>query len=130
VYRIKSEGHIEMGFGINIKHLRETYNLTQNDIAAMAGVTDKAVWAWENTSKMPKMATVEKIANHFGLKKSNLIEDDGLKRLDSFSDDENEIMVLNNDDAEIIQRIKKLSPIGQKMIMDMIRNIEMMEKRK
>jgi transcriptional regulator with XRE-family HTH domain len=119
-----------MGFGINIKHLRDTYKLTQNDIAAIAGVTDKAVWAWENTSKMPKMATIEKIAEHFGLKKSNLIEDDGLKRLDSFSDNENEITILNNNDVDTIQRIKKLSPIGQKMIMDMIRNIEMMEKRK
>lgn len=34
--------------GNNIKKLRETYKLTQADLGKIAGVSDKAVWTWEN----------------------------------------------------------------------------------
>jgi transcriptional regulator with XRE-family HTH domain len=62
----------------NIKKLREIHNLSQKELANIAGVTDKAVSTWELGIKEPRMGAIEKIANHFGLQKSNIIEDNGL----------------------------------------------------
>lgn len=67
-----------MSIGKNIKQLRLQYDLSQKDLAKIAGVSDKAVSSWENELKEPRMGTIQKIADHFGLQKSNLIEDSGL----------------------------------------------------
>lgn len=67
-----------MSISENIKKIRSRYNLSQKDLASIAGVSDKAVSTWENGVKEPRMGTIQKIADHFGLQKSNIIEDDGL----------------------------------------------------
>jgi len=71
-----------MGIEENIKKLREKYGLTQEELAKIAGVTNKAVSTWETGAKEPRMGAIERIANHFGIKKSNLIEDGGMDELD------------------------------------------------
>lgn len=68
-----------MSIGKNIKELRTKYGLSQKDLAIIAGVSDKAVSTWENGSKDPRMGTIQKIADHFGLQKSNIIEENGLQ---------------------------------------------------
>jgi XRE family transcriptional regulator len=72
-------GVIRMPIGENIKRLRIMHGLSQKELAQIAGVSDKAVSTWENGTKEPRMGAVQKIADHFGLKKSNLIEDNGLE---------------------------------------------------
>lgn len=62
----------------NIKMLRKRYGLTQQELAEIAGVTNKAVWAWENGLSEPRMGAIERIATHFNLKKSNIIEEGGM----------------------------------------------------
>ena len=64
-----------MSIGKNIKKLREIHNLSQKDLAEIAGVTDKAVSTWENGIKDPRMGSIQKIADHFGILKSDIIED-------------------------------------------------------
>ena len=63
-----------MSIGNNIKALRKEYKLSQKELAVIAGVTDKAVSAWETGKKDPRMGVIEKIANHFGIQKSAIIE--------------------------------------------------------
>ena len=67
-----------MAISENIKLLREKYRLSQKDLALIAGVSDKAVSTWERGLKEPRMGAIQKIADHFGIKKSNLIEDGGI----------------------------------------------------
>lgn len=67
-----------MGTAENIKKLRARYGLTQEDLASIAGVTNRAVSSWEQGLKEPRMGAIEKIAGRFNLKKSNLIEDGGM----------------------------------------------------
>lgn len=67
-----------MGFSTNIKLLRDRFSLHQEDIAKIAGVTNKAVSTWESGKRQPKMGIVQLLANHFNLSVSNLIEDDGM----------------------------------------------------
>lgn len=71
-----------MSISKNIKLLRKRYRLSQKDLALIAGVSDKAVSTWELGLKEPRMGAIQKIADHFGIKKSNLIEDGGMENLD------------------------------------------------
>jgi transcriptional regulator with XRE-family HTH domain len=72
-----------VGISENIKILRDRYHLTQDELAEIAGVTNKAVSTWETGAKEPRMGPIERIARHFGIKKSNLIEDDGMNMIDA-----------------------------------------------
>lgn len=67
-----------MGISENLKILRDRFGLTQQELAEIAGVTNRAVSAWETGQKEPRMGAVEKIAKRFNIKKSNLIEDGGM----------------------------------------------------
>ena len=69
------------GTGRNIKRLRESRNLTQADIAKIAGVTDKAVSTWENGLKEPRMGAIEKIASYFGVKLTDIIGDEDITKV-------------------------------------------------
>ena len=68
-----------MGISENIKLLREQYGLSQKELGQIAGVSDKAVSTWEQGINEPRMGAIQKIADHFGIQKSNIIEDNGLQ---------------------------------------------------
>lgn len=63
----------------NIKQLRERYGITQKELAEIAGVTDKAVSTWEIGINEPRMGAIQKIADHFCIKKSDIIEENGMQ---------------------------------------------------
>lgn len=65
----------------NIKNLRRAFDMSQKDLGVIAGVTDKAVWAWEQGNREPRMGALQRLADHFGIKKSDLIDGDVLKAL-------------------------------------------------
>lgn len=63
-----------MNFAESIKNLRAMYNITQQELAKIAGVSDKAVSKWEMGRNAPRMGVIEKLADHFGLEKSDIID--------------------------------------------------------
>ena len=67
-----------MGVSENIKILRERYNLSQKELGQIAGVSDKAVSTWEQGLKEPRMGAIQKLADYFCIRKSDIIEDGGL----------------------------------------------------
>jgi transcriptional regulator with XRE-family HTH domain len=71
----------EFGIAENLKILRKRFGLTQQELAEIAGVTNKAVSAWETGAKEPRMGAIERISRHFNIKKSNLIEIGGMELL-------------------------------------------------
>lgn len=98
----------------NIKKLRERYGITQKELADIAGVTDKAVSTWELGIKEPRMGAIQKIVDHYGLKKSNIIEDNGMEGLASPTDEPSpEVM-------EILKRIERLSPSNLAKLSELI----------
>lgn len=64
-----------MSIGNNIRRLRESHQLTQKELGAIAGVSDKAVSTWEKGIKEPRMGAIQKLAEHFGIPKSALLDD-------------------------------------------------------
>ena len=67
-----------MGIAENIIKIRERYGLTQAELGSIAGVTDRAVSSWEKGIAEPRMGAIQRIADHFGITKSSIIEDEEL----------------------------------------------------
>lgn len=106
-----------MSISKNIKLLREKYRLSQKELAAIAGVSDKAVSTWERGLKEPRMGAIQKIADHFGIKKSNLIEDDGIQSITLASKASIEF---TQDEVEIIKKYRRLTPEGKKTVLTIL----------
>lgn len=122
-----------MGIKENIRLLREKYNLSQKDLALIAGVSDKAVSTWENGSKEPRMGAIQRIADHFGLKKSNIIEDDGLLGIPSYyTNPETAALaqeIHDNPDLRILMDASRdLSPEDVKFVAEMVQRMKKKER--
>lgn len=63
-----------MSIGKTIKTLRINYGLTQKELADIASVSNKTVSAWEQDRVVPRMGTIQKIADYFRILKSDIIE--------------------------------------------------------
>lgn len=75
-----------MSIGKNIKSLRESKGLTQDELGKIIGVSGKTVSSWELETKTPRMGTMQRLADFFKVKKSDIIEDDN-DNIDIFSFD-------------------------------------------
>ena len=64
-----------MSIADNIRQLRLRHGLSQAEFGAIAGVTDKAVSTWETGAKEPRMGAIQKLADHFHISKSDIIDD-------------------------------------------------------
>lgn len=64
-----------MGIRENIINLRKQHGLTQDELAKIAGVSRGAVSQWEGGFSEPRMGAVQRMADYFGIKKGDLIED-------------------------------------------------------
>lgn len=64
-----------MSIGENIKKLRESHKLTQEEFGKIVGVTDKAVSSWETGAKAPRMGVIQKISDYFNINKSAILDD-------------------------------------------------------
>lgn len=71
-----------MGIRQNIIKLRDLFNLTQEELASIAGVSRGAVSQWEGGFSEPRMGAIQNMADHFGIAKSNIIEEDGMANID------------------------------------------------
>ena len=67
-----------MGIRENIIELRKREKITQEELAKIANVSRGAVSQWEGGFSEPRMGAIQNIADHFGITKSSLIEDNGL----------------------------------------------------
>lgn len=66
----------------NILKLRQLYDVTQGQLAEIAGVSRGAVAQWEGGFSEPRMGSIQKIADYFHISKSHIIEDDGMDYID------------------------------------------------
>jgi repressor LexA len=72
----------KMSVAENIKKLRMIFDVTQRELAEVAGVTENAVSKWENGYAEPRMGAIEKMAACYNLSKMHIIEDGGMDLID------------------------------------------------
>lgn len=91
------------GLSDRIKHLRIESAMTQQELADAIGVSQNAIYNWENGKREPNLKTVEKIAKAFQVSPSKLLygelDSETAKNLDTV------IYNINNniDDAYLVK---------------------------
>ena len=95
-----------MGIAENIKALREKHGLSQAEFAKLIGVSDKAVSTWEKGTRIPRMGVIQKMADMYGLQKTDIIEDK--QPLPTKGEE-----LLNKD---LIERLRLLTPEEQERV--------------
>src|SRR5690625_314520 len=67
-------------FSRNLRKLLNSKGIDQRVLSEHLGLSEMAVSHWVNGTKYPRMTNVQRIADYFGVKKSDLIEDRGEKQ--------------------------------------------------
>lgn len=80
--------------GTNIKIFREKHHLTQKEFAQIADVSDKAVSSLETGNKLPRIQAINKIAKHFNVTKSIILEGEHISSYEELSIDSKIINIL------------------------------------
>lgn len=94
-----------MSIAENIKKIRETYSLTQAQLGDIAGVSDKAVSTWEGGTAEPRMGAVQKIARHFKIPISAVVDDDGAA-------------ATSPEERELLDNFRQLNDEGQDILVE------------
>ena len=64
-----------MSISDNIKRIREQFDLTQDELGEIAGVSGGAVSTWERGTAEPRMGAIQKIADHLKISKADIVDD-------------------------------------------------------
>lgn len=117
--------NITMGIKENIKALRKQHNLSQQELAKIAGVTDKAISTWESGTRIPRMGAIQKMADYFGLQKSDIIEENsGILSGDADTWLHPREPEGNESDAQLLQNAKRyLSPEDYRLVIALIKRL-------
>lgn len=75
-----------MGVRENIVKLRKLSGLSQEDFGKVAGLTRSAVSQWEGGYSEPRMGSIQRLSDHFGISKAAIIEDGGMDGMRMCSD--------------------------------------------
>ncbi len=108
-----------MSIGKNIKKLREQHHLSQQDLAAIAGVSDKTVSSWETDRANPRMGPIQKMADYFNIRKSDIIESVTVD-FNSLRDVNKNETLLSTDEKKIIADFRGLDLFQQQTIINII----------
>lgn len=103
-------------FAQNLRRQMELQGKSRNDICNALGISYFTVSDWVNGKKYPRMDKVEKLANFFGILKSDLIEDK--------TAEEKEIpgeIVLTEDEKMLLNLFRLVPEQNQAMVLEMIR---------
>ena len=110
-----------MKVGDSIKKLRESHDLTQEELGKIAGVSAMAVSQWENGRAVPRMGSIQSMSDYFGIPKSAIMGD----RTDyyAFTLDESKAAEPLGDVRELIDLYGSMTDEGRRELMDYARYI-------
>lgn len=101
-------------FSRNLVRYMERSGKTQREVSEYMGVASSTFNEWMKGKKYPRMDKVELLANYFGCKKSDLIEEKKTTEDDGLS---HEMM-------ELISRIKALPEDKVQLLLQLAKSIE------
>lgn len=105
-------------FSKNLRYQMELHNKSRQDISDALGISYFTVTSWANGTKYPRMDKVEKLAEYFGILKSDLIEEktevhrEMQKKNDTLSD----IVIRMQTDDVFMSAVVSLYKLDQKKL--------------
>lgn len=102
-------------FAKNLTYYRKLHKKSRKDVCTALGISYYTYSDWENGKKYPRMDKVERLANYFGILKSDLIEEKTEEREEMQIKNDilaNIIVRLRTDEAffETVEALHKLDP--------------------
>ena len=109
-----------------IKQLRKKHNLSQSDLAKMAGVKSNTVSTWERGTRRPDFNVLCRLSNSVGVPIEYILGETA----DSIGENENDYSnasVLADDVYYMVKKYCRLTDKSQKIIENMVNSIYQME---
>lgn len=101
-------------FARNLQHYMDREKMNQKEMAKVVGVSASALNDWMKGKKYPRIDKIEILANHFGILKSDLIEDKSQKNTD-------ELPTLTEGQRMLLDLFNQVPEESQQMVLDMIK---------
>ena len=102
-----SENNLRETFCKNLSRILKERKMTQRDFAKAVGVSAATANEWLKGKKMPRMNNVQKLADYFGVKLSDLIEEKVTPTIEKNSDTMVDITVRLGADVEFRNIVKR-----------------------
>ena len=123
----------------NLKRLREDHGLNQDEFGAIAGVSRKAVSTWELGIKVPRMGAIQKLSDHFGIPKSQIIDGRVVEQCAEFAEEVEKApaevaksfadVLLDAEARSMMSRYTALNNAKQKQVREFVRFLSEEEER-
>lgn len=110
-------------FAYNLNFYMNLNEKSRKDVADAIGVSYFTYTDWVKGKKYPRMDKVEKLANYFGIKISDLIEEKSIETNPTETAEEHTDMLKDEDLIEIYRHFKFLNAKKRKIVKDLIRSL-------
>lgn len=105
-------------FAENLRYYMERYGKTQQDLLPVVGVAASTFSDWCNGKKYPRIDKVQKLADYFGIKKSELIEKRNEPGAVPSSPE------LTPFEVEVLDRFRAMSEEQRKSFLSLLRSLQ------
>lgn len=99
-------------FSKNLKYYMEKKNITQKEMAEIVGVATSTFNDWMKAKKYPRIDKIEIMANHFGILKSDLIEEKMTAEKSKKNDALADIVVRLKTDNEFLSVVETITQLN------------------
>jgi transcriptional regulator with XRE-family HTH domain len=105
-------------FAKNLRKYMESKGITQKELAEKIGVSAPTMNDWLQSKKYPRIDKIEKLANYFGILKSDLIEE---KSEEHFEVQKNnnvitDIIIRLRTDSDFLSLVEKLNNMEEEKV--------------
>ena len=100
-------------FSKNLKRIMEERRVSRKELAEILGISYFTVTDWVTGKKFPRMDKVELLANHFGILKSDLIED-------KIHNTSTKTIEVTEDEQKLLDLFRLVPEHQQQMVVQMI----------
>ncbi len=105
-------------FSANLNRYLSNFGLTQKEVAASIGVSPQTFNTWCKGIAIPRMSKIQKIADYFCIKKSDLIDE-----ASSSDEYQADLPSLTDSERQLIENYRRLNPAGQEKASDYLDNL-------
>ena len=110
-------------FAKNLRMYMERNGKTQKEMAEIVGVSAPTFNEWLKAKKYPRIDKIEKLANYFGIMKSDLIEEKTIGKNPVEMAERHFEIIMDDDIAEIFDEFRSLDAKKKQIVKDLIHSL-------
>lgn len=113
-------------FANNLRRYMERNDVNQKELAEIVGVSAPTMHDWLKAKKFPRIDKVEKLANHFGILKSDLIEEktEEQKEVQKKADSITQVVLKMKTDIDFLSLVERLCELDADQVKSVSRLLD------